>query len=602
MSGWSMFHEAKFHGEELRGEKFRGDSPSGVRAPATEIRKRHLRRRCGRVAACLLAVGLSVGTMLIPTLTSTAPAQAAERLSVEEFSTGISDRVVGQVNTLITQGWTDNEVSPSPVADDAEWVRRVYLDLLGHIPSAAETEAFIADTSLDKRSQLVEKLLGHPDYVRNFTEVWTNLLIGRNTPRRTSRVGMRKFLREAFAKNRPWNEIVYDLVTAEGHFEENGAVNFLLAQLTGNPGSEEYHVEATANLTRLFLGQQVQCTQCHNHPFNEWKQNQFWEFNSFLRQARRIDHEKYNPQTGRMDDDYSELTYRDFSGPVYFENRAGLMQVAYPTYHGTEIERNAADRRQELGRLMCKEDDSHQVARALVNRMWGYFMGYGFTRPVDDMGPHNPESHPEVVDLLTSEFVAHKYDVKQLIRWICNTKAYNLTSQFNAKNKFDNPSAGEVPLFSHMYVKTMQAEQLYDSLLIATNADQTGGKGFEAAERQRERWMEDFLRIFGGNENDEPTLFSGSIPQALLMMNGGLVQQAVSSEKGSYVHTVLTNPKYRNDAARIEALYFASLGRSPSRSETSQLVKLMKAERDPLRAYQDLYWALLNSNEFIVNH
>jgi hypothetical protein len=218
------------------------------------------------------------------------------------------------------------------------------------------------------------------------------------------------------------------------------------------------------------------------------------------------------------------------------------------------------------------------------------------------MGPHNPESHPEVVDLLTKEFVESKYDVKQLIRWICNTTSYNLTSQFNPKNQFDNPAAGEVPLFSRMYVKTMQAEQLYDSLLVATNADRAGGAGFEAAENQRERWMADFLRLFGGNETDEPTLFSGTIPQALLMMNGPLVQKAISGEQGSYIHSVLTNPRLRNDAARIEALYLASLGRPPSRSESSQLLKLMKAQRDPVKAYQDLYWALLNSNEFIVNH
>ncbi|WP_437229113.1 DUF1549 domain-containing protein [Planctomicrobium sp. SH661] len=545
------------------------------------------------LTGCLTLAGLVL---------TAAPVWAAGPPKVEDFSTGISDRVVVVVDNLITQGWVDNEATPSSIADDAEWIRRVYLDIVGHIPPADQVEAFLANTAPDKRAKLIDELLEHPDYVRNFTEIWTNILIGRNTPDRTSRVGMRKFLREAFARNRPWNDVVYDLVTAEGHFEENGAVNFILAQLEGNPGSEEYHVEATANLTRIFLGQQVQCTQCHNHPFNEWKQNQFWEFNSFLRQTRRIDHEKYNPKTGDMDDDYSELAYRDFGGPVYFENRAGLMQVAYPTYRGTEVDHNAPDRRQELGRLMCKEDSSHQVARAMVNRMWGHYMGYGFTRPVDDMGPHNPESHPEVVDKLTEEFVARNYDLKQLSRWICNTKAYNLTSQFNPKNEFDNPSAGEVPLFSHMYVKTMQAEQLYDSLLIATNADRAGGSGFEAAEEQRERWLGEFLRIFGGNEDDEPTLFSGSIPQALLMMNGPLVQKAISAEKGSYVHAVLSDPRHRNDASRMEALFVASLGRSPTRSEISQLQKMMKAQRDPLTAYQDLYWALLNSNEFIVNH
>lgn len=528
-----------------------------------------------------------------------APASAAPPQT--EFSTGLSDRVVQFVDQQIQQGWEDNEVVPSPVASDGEWIRRVYLDIVGHIPPAKKVQEFIDDKSPEKRSKLIDELLNDPNYVRNFTEVWTNVLIGRNTPDRTSRVGMRKFLRESFAKNRPWNEMVYDLLTAEGHFEENGAVNFVLAQLSGNINSEEYHVEATANTARIFLGMQVQCTQCHNHPFNEWKQNQFWEFNAFFRQARRQDHEKYDPQSGRMVDDYSELVYRDFTGPVYFENRGGLIQVAYPTYLGNEVDRDAADRREELAKLICHTDPQSQLARAMVNRVWGHFMGYGFTRPIDDMGPHNPESHPEVVDRLTEEFVAHKYDIKKLMRWICNTQAYNLTTQFNPKNDIDNPAAGEVPLFSHMYVKTMQAEQLYDSLMIATSVDGAGGQ-LSGSEQERERWMQDFLRIFGGNEEDEPTLFSGSIPQALLMMNGALVQKAISSDNGSYVRTVLADPRYRNDTARINALFLAALGRPAEKTELAQLQRVMRADRDPVRAYQDLYWALLNSNEFIVNH
>ena len=392
-------------------------------------------------------------------------------------------------------------------------------------------------------------------------------------------------------------------MTAEGHFEENGAVNFILGQLQGNPRSEEYHVEATARLTRIFLGMQVQCTQCHNHPFNEWKQDQFWSFNSFLRQTRRVDHDKYDPKTGQNEDDYSELAYVDFGGPVYYELRNGLVQVAVPNYLGVEVsDSSETDRRKELGRLMCYDDPDHNLARAYVNRMWGHFFGYGFTRPVDDMGPHNPASHPDLLERLTEEFVKSGYDMKKLNQWICNTEAYNLTSRFNSKNEIDNPSAGEVPLFSHMYVKTMQAEQLFDSLLIATNAQNSGAANYERAEQQREGWLRDFLRIFGGNEDDEPTLFSGSIPQALLMMNGELVQKAISAEKGSYLNAVLSDGSLKSDSARIRSLFVSALGRNPTPYELSNLPRMMRNSPSPLAAYQDLYWALLNSNEFIVNH
>ena len=519
-----------------------------------------------------------------------------------EFTTGSSDPLIQFINEKIQQTWDDNEVEPSEVASDAEWLRRVYLDVIGRIPTVAEVDAFLDNKSESKRSEKIDELLAHPDYVRNFTEVWTNLLIGRNTPDGTSRLGMRKFLRESFARNRPWNEIVYDLVTAEGHYEENGAVNFILAQLQGNPRSEDYHVEATAKLTRVLLGMQVQCTQCHDHPFNDWKQNQFWEFNSFLRQAQRVDHQKYDPESGQMVDDYSELSYRDFDGPVYYEMRNGLMKVAFPNYLGERFEERGVNRREALGKQMAYEDESKTVAKAMVNRMWGHFMGYGFTRPMDDMGPHNMPSHPELLDRLTDEFVKSGYDVKQLAGWICNSQPYNLTSRFNANNDFDNPSAGEVPLFSHMYVKTLTAEQLYDSLLIATNAHKSGTRSYQQSEQQRERWMQDYLRIFGGNEDDEPTLFSGSIPQALLMMNGPLVENAISADKGSYLNTVLTDTRNRSDAMRIQSLFVSALGRIPNGYERSRISKIMAQNPDKLAAYQDLYWALLNSNEFIVNH
>ena len=533
---------------------------------------------------CLLTVAIS-------------PVSAADA----EFSTGSADPIVKFINERIRTGWEDNEVAPSAPADDAEWIRRIYLDLLGHVPPAEAVEDFISDKDPAKRSKLIDQLLDDPDYVQNMATLWSNLLIGRNPPDRTSKTGMLKYLREAFARNRPWNQMVYELLTAEGHFEENGAVNFMLAQLMGNPRNEEYHVQLTAVATKLFLGMQVQCTQCHNHPFNDWKQNQFWEFNSFFRQVRRNDVDKYNPQTGRMDDDYSELVWMDFEGPVYYETRQALMQVAYPRYFETDVDPGqGVERRVELAKQMCHEDPGQQLGQAFVNRTWGHFFGYGFTRPVDDLGPHNVPSHPELLERLADEFVKSGYDVKQLVRWICNSEAYNLASQFNSENRVDDPSAGEVPLFSHMYVKTMTMEQLYDSLIIATAADKAGAGGYDQAQQRRDRMMQDFIRIFGGNEDDEATLFSGSIPQALLMMNGDLVTEAVSAKPGSFLHTVFANAGRASDTVIINKLYTSALGRKATAGEISRLKRYMT--RDKAVFYQDLYWALLNSNEFIVNH
>ena len=217
---------------------------------------------------------------------------------------------------------------------------------MGHIPPGDVVDSFLADESKNKRRKIIDKLLEDPAYIRNWTTIWTNNTIGRLTPRRVSRVGMQKFFREAFARNLPWNEIVYELVSAEGHFEENGAVNYLLAQMTTNDDG----VQATAKTTRLFMGLQVQCTQCHNHPFNDWQQSQFWQFNSFFRQMRRVNHRKYDPKSGRQVDDYSEIVWRDFAGPVYFEKRDATMRIAKPQFFEKKVKDDVGtDRRKRTG-------------------------------------------------------------------------------------------------------------------------------------------------------------------------------------------------------------------------------------------------------------
>ena len=511
--------------------------------------------------------------------------------------TGSAREIVDYTNTQMRQGWTDNEVKPSAVAGDAEWVRRVHLDLVGAIPPLETVEAFLKDRDPAKRTKLIDDLLDNPGYVRNWTTIWSNLLIGRQTPRRVSRTGMRKFLREAFAKNRPWDKIVFDLVSAEGHFERNGAVNYLLAQMT----MRDEGVQATAKTTRLFMGIQVQCTQCHNHPFNDWKQNQFWEFNNFFRQARRVDHRRYDPKSGRMVDDYSELVFTDFNEKVFFEQRAGTLQMVEPRFFETRVDaKPSTDLRKELAKLMVAGDNS-LISRAMVNRMWGHFFGYGFTKPLDDMGPHNPSTHPELLDRLSREFVKAGYDIKQLARWICNSEPYHLTSQVGSGNVVDNPGAGEAPLFSHMYLKGMEAEQLYDSLIVATGAHKAGGSGWEESEQQRRTWLRQFVIAFGTDENDEATTFNGTIPQALMMMNGELVEKATSAERGSFLHKILSGAG--TDVSRVRRLFLSTLTREPSRRELAAAQQLLMENRNsPITAYQDLYWALLNSNEFISNH
>jgi hypothetical protein len=186
------------------------------------------------------------------------------------------------------------------------------------------------------------------------------------------------------------------------------------------------------------------------------------------------------------------------------------------------------------------------------------------------------------------------------MRWIANSEAYNLTSRGTKKNERDNPSAGEAALFSHVYVKPMTAEQLYDSLIVATNAHKSGRSGWEQSEKQRQEWLQQFVRAFGTDDGEESNSFDGTIPQALMMMNGELVRDAVSVKSGSHLGEVLSGRG--NEVQKVARLYMTSLGRQPTKPEMAAAQKWLKMGRDPLAIYQDLFWALLNSNEFIFNH
>jgi hypothetical protein len=520
------------------------------------------------------------------------------RIPSDTFS---SADTVSFINERILESWNLEGIQASAQTEDSEWIRRVYLDIVGHIPSAEVVDSFLTNTNPQKRELLIDELLGDLDYVRNWTTVWTNLLIGRSPSRNVDRPALEKFLRDGFVQNRPWNEVAADLVSAEGAADENGASTFLLAHLNNQA------VPATAIVSRLFLGIQVQCTQCHDHPFNDWKQNQFWEFNSIFKQTAQVQQKRKDSKTGKMVAK-TELATRRVGGEIYYENRRGVMQIAYPFFEGVRINPDAnTNRRQELATLMSA-GDKPQIAVAMVNRMWAHFFGYGFTRPIDDIGPHNTPSHPELLNRLAREFVKSDYDLKQLIRWICNSDAYQLTSRFNDTNRFDDPDKGNPPLFSRMYVKQMTAEQLYDSLLIATKADHVGQSDWAGVSKKRQRWLQQFVIAFGTDENDETTTFDGTVPQALLMMNSRLVQDAVSDKRGTYFHEVVQDS--RSQRKIVQKLCLSALSRYPTKEELDSVLDLLRRRigRDRNRpaariaALQDVFWAFLNSNEFILVH
>ncbi len=502
-------------------------------------------------------------------------------------------RPVALINHRLQSSWNQAGVTSSERAEDGAWMRRVYLDLTGHIPSVDEVRKFLADRREDKRVKLVEQLLDDPEFARNLTTLWTNLLVGRVSGEQVDRTALQKFLRTSFARNQGWDVIVADLVSAEGRADENGAANFLIAHLNNQA------VPATAITARLFLGIQVQCTQCHRHPFGNGQQADFWELNSFFHQTESVTVNRRDPRTNRMSP-VAELVSQPTGGPTYYETPNGVMKVVYPKYHGREISPEpSVNRRQELARLMVEADGS-QLAQAFVNRTWNHFFGYGFTQPIDDMGPHNPISHPELLRELGEEFQSSGYDIKRLAKWICLSDAYQLSSRLHTGNEADQPDRGETPLFSRVYPRPMSAEQLYDSFLIATKAHQAHVSDWTQAEAQRQDWLKQFIISFGTEENDEANTFDGTVTQALTLMNGPLIEQALQPAAGTYLGEVLRKPGSEED--RIERLCLAALSRKPNSRELAAMHKLVRKSPTGVEGYQDLFWALLNSNEFSVTY
>jgi hypothetical protein len=217
------------------------------------------------------------------------------------------------------------------------------------------------------------------------------------------------------------------------------------------------------------------------------------------------------------------------------------------------------------------------------------------------MGPHNPPTHPELVAQIGAEFKKASFDLKQLIRWITLSEAYSLSSRFTDKNKLDDPSLGEKPMFSHFYLRQMRAEELYQSLITATEADKTRSD-FEGQEKLKNEWLKQFATAFGTDEGDEATTFNGTIPQVLMMMNGELTKSAVTTDKGGFLHNVVSNSRLSNPA-KIDYLFAAGLARKPTSNEVRDVERLYSMRGgNALEVYQDVWWAILNSNEFILNH
>ncbi len=510
--------------------------------------------------------------------------------------------IIAAIDGLITAGWSENGVIPASTADDHEWVRRCYLTFTGRIPTVNEASSFVVRQSPRKRAELVDSLLDDQRFAENLSVTWSNLLIGRSNARGVNQDALFDFLLKQFSVNRPWMETVGDLIAAEGRNDQNGATNFLLAHLNNQA------TPATAVTARLFLGQQVQCTQCHDHPFaKDRHQDEFWSLNAFFKQAERQTLMVKNGD-GKRQPVWILKDSEKSPGMTFYDTLRGQQKAVLPEFDGHAMSAaDAGSRRSELVRLLA--GDSHQlVAQAMVNRTWSQVFGYGFTNPIDDLGPHNPVSHPELMKLLTKSFVNSNYDVRRLMRWLTLSQTFQLSSEQDERSiAADDPREGGTPLFSRAYPRSMAPEQVYDSIRIAIRSAADQPIDSSIGSQHRREWVEQFVQSYGTDENDEQLAFDGNISQAMLLMNGEDIQTAIPLTAAEVTKSAQEGSN--GVTKSLERIAMATLNREPSEGEEKvfrnryrALSRSLPADQAIRTATEDMLWAYLNSSEFTSVH
>lgn len=482
------------------------------------------------------------------------------------------------IDAEVNRKLAEAKVTPSAAASDEEFLRRAYLDITGVIPPADKAKAFLDDKSGDKRAKLIDELLADPNFGRRMADIWTAKLFPKDSNNRfVQKEPFYKWLEDEFNKNPGWDKFIHGLVTATGTVAENPAVTYFLANRAVD--------RLTDTTAQHFLGIQLQCAQCHNHPFTSWKQTEYWGMAAFYSKVK-ADNAK-NPNKGAdntqigVTEGNTKTRQKDFF-PESAKNVA-------PTFLGAG-EAKLGDKdayRPALAKWMTSPDNPF-FARSMVNRTWAMFFGRGFVNPVDDMLVENQASHPELMDALAIHIAkAGAFDLKYLIKAICLSDAYQRTSKPTAANKDDRK------LFSHLQVKVLSPEQLYDSLAQVTGNLKADAKAPRPIGGQKGRVgnREAFVNFFlAGAETASPIDYDAGIPQALRLMNSPIANNAAS------VRALVGNGK---PAEALEKIYLATLSRRPTAEETKNLTEYIDRV-GANTAYGDILWAVLNSSEFTL--
>jgi hypothetical protein len=473
-----------------------------------------------------------------------------------------------RIDAHVAAGWKGRRVVPAPPADDAELVRRLHLDLTGRIPDILAARDFVENPDKDKRAKLIDRLLADDRHALHLANVWRAWLLPESGRRAdpAATTTFETWLRLQVKGNARWSEVVTGLLT--GGPEESAG---LFTQANENAPEK-----LAAASSRLFLGVKLECAQCHNHPFARWSRKQFWEFAGFFADGGAA-------ETG---------TERGVAPPGTIRI-PGTSRTVSARFLDGKAPAATTDRRRALAAWLTARDNP-SFARAAANRLWEYFLGVGLVEPVDDFREENPASHPALLALLGREFAAHDFDVRYLIRAIVGSKTYQRTSRQT------HPGQADARLFARMRVRGLSPEQLFDSLALATCQKDDPDSLPRAADAPSPR--ADFLRRFPNH--DRRAAQQTTILQALYLMNGKLVSEAASLAHNQNL-AILARAKGVPVARRIDQLFLLTLARRPTAAERARLGRYVGQGgpgKDPAQALCDVFWVLLNTGEFSVNH
>jgi hypothetical protein len=578
---------------------------SAQAAPAANIRQqRKLQRQNARAAAAAAESPTPAQPKTTPPTTAPTKIVAGQHQP---------SAVAADIDRLIDQRLSAENVPASPIADDAEFIRRAYLDITGRVPSAASVTAFLTTTDLAKRAHLIDELLAAPQFGSSFAGIWRRILVppDANQNKAPNYAAFEAWMADRINQNQPWDQTVRALLMAEGPVAQSPQGIFYIA----NADTKSFPQAdiLTRTTSQAFMGVQLQCAQCHDHPFNtQWKQSDFWGMAAFFGRVQNTAAGGKGAAGGATIVEKLQQNAGKKGKPTARVNANGSIIIPEESFHnvGTVIPAkfpagaqpslsNVPELRPAFAAWLTAPDNKY-FSPCIANRFWEHFMGRGIVNPVDDFNPDNKPSHPELLAMLSQEFVQSGFDIKHLVRCICNSRAYQRSSVPIEGNK-----GGENNLFARMEIKVLSPEALADSLEVALEGRAimpTGGAAMirPAAKKgggyPANTPRDHFVNFFNTKEEGaQASDYSYGIPQALMLMN------QVQFNNGAAVLDRLVKTAPPRERV-VEQLYLATLSRKPAPDEMKQSLAYVSKQKTPREGYNGLLWTLVNRSEFVLNH